>query len=58
MHYDKTTDDVYRQHDITHTPTVHVYDASGALVSSDVYKLTDAPKLTSVLEGLVLEAAK
>lgn len=52
MHYGAKTDELYREHGITHTPTVHVYDRAGELVSSDVYKLADVPKLARVLADL------
>lgn len=54
MHYNKKSDDVYRELAISQTPTVHVYDAAGTLVSSDVYKVADVPKLKSVLEELMV----
>ena len=53
MHYDKRSDDVYRSHSITQTPTVHVYGAAGDLLSSEVYKVSDVPKLARQLAELV-----
>jgi thiol-disulfide isomerase/thioredoxin len=52
MHYNTESEDVYREHGISQTPTVHVYDTAGQLVSSAVYKVADVPKLASVLQEL------
>ena len=56
MTYGKQSDDVYRFHNITATPTVHVHDAAGGLVATDViHEPSDLPKLANVLDMVANE---
>lgn len=51
LHYGRETDSVYRQHEIKHTPTVHVYGRDGNLLDSTVYnKPSELSQLMSILE--------
>jgi thiol-disulfide isomerase/thioredoxin len=52
MHYDKQSEDAYHAHGVTATPTVHLYDGAGELVSAEVYKMKDVPKMAKALAAL------
>jgi len=51
VYHDVATNGVFAEHEVTQTPTVHVYNAAGALVDRSVYSTADLPRFSSVLGG-------
>ena len=51
LHYGKPTHEAFVEHEVTKTPTVHVYNGGGTLIDSSVYAPKDVAKLASVLKA-------
>jgi len=51
VYHDVATNGLFAEHEVTQTPTVHVYDAAGALFDRAVYSAADLPRFSSVLGG-------
>ena len=57
LHYGKPTHEAYVQHEVSKTPTVHVYNGGGLLIDSSVYASKDVARLASVLKGARAQGA-
>ena len=52
LYHTSATEDVFTQYEVTQTPTAVVFDASGRVVSRDVYTAAELPRLAALLNTL------
>jgi len=54
MHHDASTNAIFSERAVTHTPTVEIYNGRGVLVERAVYAPSDLSRLSSVLDGMMV----